>query len=75
MQKIPGISKQEQCQYLLLQYLFVVKRRLGIDDISIYRDGVMNSRTLKKLENTLSQYEQYSPSSLPCRAKKGASGR
>lgn len=73
MQKIPGISKQEQCQYLLLQYLYVVKRQLGINDKRIYEHGVMNVRTFAKLTDALNHFEQCSSTSQPCGAKKGAS--
>lgn len=73
MAKLLGISKQEQCQYLLLQYLFVVKERNGFSDYSVYRDGVMHKNTFLKLKQLARCLESSSHTDLPAAAKGGAS--
>jgi len=72
MKKIQGISKQEQCQYLLLMYLFGMQEQLGIVDKRLY-EGVVDYRTFVKLKNALQVYKQSCPNSLWMGDKKGES--
>jgi len=58
MQKILGITEQEQREYRLLKYLFSVQKRFVIEDVRLYEDRVMNIRTFTRLKEDLRYYEQ-----------------
>lgn len=73
MTNLSGISKQVQCQYLLLQYVFEVKERYGFSDYSVYRDGVMHKKTFLKLKQIVRCQAASSHTDQTAAAKGGAS--
>lgn len=73
MTNLSGISKQVQCQYLLLQYVFEVTEQYGFSDRSVYQGGVMHKDSYRKLKRLAHSIDTRSHAALAAAAKKGAS--